>query len=171
MKLIESKTLGTAAASIEFTSIPQDATDLYFLFSFRSSTNVDYIGIAFNGSTSNFTFRQLTGDGSVAGSGSGSDNLLSATTVQSSYTANTFSNCSLYIPNYTSSNNKSFSMDTVLENNSTATQMTLKANLWSNTAAITSVTFTAQAGANFVAGSTASLYGITKGSDGIVTTS
>jgi hypothetical protein len=52
-------------------------------------------------------------------------------------TANTFGNTEFYIPNYTSSNYKSFSVDGVTENNATAA-FALYAGLWSNTAAITS---------------------------------
>ena len=77
------------------------------------------------------------------------------------FTASTFDSIDLYIPNYTSSNNKSFSVDSVAENNSaTVNQLDLIAGLWSQTAAITSITFTSYNAANFVANSTFSLYGL-----------
>jgi hypothetical protein len=44
-------------------------------------------------------------------------------------------------------------------------------SLWSSTAAITSLAFSDISAANYLAGSTISLYKITKGTDGIVTTS
>jgi hypothetical protein len=49
MKLIESKTLGTAASSIEFTSIPQTFTDLVVLVSSRQTgdSGGSQIGIRF----------------------------------------------------------------------------------------------------------------------------
>jgi hypothetical protein len=169
MTLIETKTLGTAAASIEFTSIPQDGTDLLFLFSLRSTADVDFVVLAMNASTANFTQRYLAGTGSNA-FGLTQTNALTAITNPSTTTANTFSNASFYIPNYAGSTNKSFSLDVIFENNATLGRQQIHAGLWSDTAAITSVSFTVGS-STFVTGSTISLYKITKGSDGIVTTS
>jgi hypothetical protein len=173
MKLIESKTLGTAAASIEFTSIPQDGTDLVVLVSSRSNGafTSSEIDIAFNGSSSNFTSRYLYGAGSGSGA-SATDTTLVGVSSAASNTADTFGNATIYIANYTGSTNKSISTDSVGESNATTAYMAIAATLWSQTAAITSLTLQMDNGVrNFVAGSTASLYKITKGSDGIVTTS
>jgi hypothetical protein len=173
MKLIESKTLGTAAASIEFTSIPQDATDLVLLISGRVATGGDdSTKITFNANASSYTSRWLTGNGSAASSGSEAGGVAGyANLVSSAATSNTFSNGTIYIPNYTGSTNKSYSGDAVGENNGTTAYQSIVAGLWSNTAAITSIKIEAYFGANLVAGSTISLYKITKGTDGIVTTS
>jgi len=170
MKLIESKTLATAAASIEFTSIPQDGTDLVALISGRQngSNNANYAVVSFNSNTSNFSSRYLQGDGSSRSSGTLArffGNIPGATS-----TSNTFGNIIFYVPNYAGSTNKSYSVDEVTENNATNAFQDIIAGLWTDTSAITSVTFTMSAD-NFVAGSTISLYKITKGSDGIVTTS
>ena len=176
MKLIESKTLGTAAASIEFTSIPQTFTDLVLLFNFRSNVDQTYTNIAlrFNSDTgSNYSMRMLYGEGS----GGGLSASQTTTSMQWVYstglqaTSNTFGNAQVYIPNYTGSTSKSVSMDSVSENNATQSIQALTAGLWSGTAAITSISMFTQAGPNLLAGSTASLYGVLKGSDGIVTTS
>jgi hypothetical protein len=172
MTLIESKTLGTAAASIEFTSIPQDGTDLVFLISARSDATTASGGgsgvLRPNGSSSNLSSRRLQGTGSATSS-------TTSTTViyridPSDYTASTFGNSSIYFPNYAGSTAKSFSVDAVNENNATEAVQQIVAGLWDNTAAITSMTFLPNSG-NFVSGTTISLYKITKGSDGIVTTS
>jgi hypothetical protein len=172
MKLIESKTLATAAASIEFTSIPQTYTDLVLKISVRQSSNngnpYTPITFALNSSASNKTSRYLLGEGGGTSSPNYTEFYL--WTASSLTTADTFSNNELYIPNYTGSTNKSISIDSVTENNATANMLAIGAALWSNTGAVTGVSFTALAG-NFVIGSTASLYGILKGSDGIVTTS
>jgi hypothetical protein len=169
MQLIETKTLGADAASIEFTSIPQDFTDLVVLISARNSSTSNFFRIEINGSSSNFTERALTSTGSAASSSTGSAGPFGRMSI-STNTANTFGNTQFYLPNYAGATNKSISVDAVSENNATEALMTLLAGLWSQTAAITSVLF--RTGANdFVAGSTFSLYGITKGSDGIVTTS
>jgi len=171
MQLIETKTLGAAAASIEFTSIPQDGTDLMFLCSLRNTNDIDYIGISINSSTSSFTQRGLSGTGSSIVNNNRTDNLFIGMTVNSSLTANTFTNSSVYVPNYTSSTNKSLSLDSVQENNATSSQLWITAALRSNTDAITAFGFIAEAGGNFAIGSTISLYKVTKGTDGIVTTS
>jgi len=172
MKLIESKTLGTAAASIEFTSIPQDGTDLVLLWAGRSSIDTIEWYLQFNGDTaSNYTVRNLRGSGSAVITAGGTyGGLLFNGLNASSQTANTFGNVQVYIPNYTGSTQKSVSGDEVEESNSNPAFQNIVAGRWTGTAAITSLTIT-NAGGNFVTGSTASLYKITKGSDGIVTTS
>jgi hypothetical protein len=172
MELIETKTLGTAAASIEFTSIPQDGTDLYVLASARASaTELAGGAILFlrpNGLSTNQTSRILSGSGSSVASFT--DPSILGRSNPNNFTANTFGNTSFYIPNYAGATNKSVSIDGATENNATFTRMEITAALWSSTAAITSLTFITLAG-NLEAGTTISLYKITKGSDGIVTTS
>jgi hypothetical protein len=170
MTLIETKTLGTAAASIEFTSIPQTFTDLVVLASLRGD-ETPFVSLRFNGSTSNFTNRQLSGEGSPVSSFARTDTFVGYIT-SPSQTANTFASHGLYISNYAGSTNKSFSIDYVTENNATTAFQGLVAGLWSDTSAITSIQFAIFGGpGNYVAGSTISLYGVLKGSDGIVTTS
>jgi hypothetical protein len=167
MKLIESKTLGTAQSTIVFTSIPQDGTDLIALLSLRNAEGTNTATLSFNtGGT--YTNRWLVGTGSSA---NGGDSRYDYVANQGTFTASTFGNSSIYIPNYTSSSTKSYSSDGVAENNATGTATVIFAGLWSGTDAITSITFTAGGGGNFAIGSIISLYKITKGSDGIVTTS
>ena len=167
MTLIETMTLASAAASIEFTSIPQDGTDLLILLSARGSETEAASGhiffLGFNGSTSNFAWRNLDGTGS-ARRGANAANSVITYVVPSGYTANTFSNNSLYIPNYTGSTYKSVSHDGVTENNATASYQAIQNLLWSNTAAITSISLDPPG--NFIAGTTVSLYKITAGTSG-----
>lgn len=168
LKLISTVEVGSGgAATIDFTSIPQTYTDLVLVTSARTTTNIASNGYYFlvkpNGSSSNGTFRTLYGTGSGVGSGGGSVIFVEANPTD--YTSNTFSNSSIYIPNYAGSTFKSISSDVVLENNGTATSMTIAAQLWSSTSAITSITLT-PGGGNFAQYSTASLYGIQKGSGG-----
>jgi hypothetical protein len=166
MTLIETKTLDTAQASIEFTSIPQDFTDLVLKVSGRTTGGAAAMLIAFNGSTSNFLARVVLGTGA---SKTGYSNAREAGTFNGSGdTSNTFNNTEIYIPNYTGSKNKTYSSDSVTENNATSAYQSITAGLWSNIAAITSLAISGSS--NLVAGSTISLYGILKGSDGIVTT-
>ena len=167
MTLIETKVLEATATSIEFTSIPTDFTDIFFLCSFRANNagETNDTTFLFNGSAP--TGRILFG----TGGGVGSSAAILAISSGNTTTANTFSNISLYIPNYTAETNKSFSVDSVFENNGTTGFGMIGAGLWSNTAAITTVRFTPASSASYMIGSSVSLYGVLKGSDGIVTTS
>jgi hypothetical protein len=166
MKLIETKTLGTAAASIEFTSIPQDGTDLVLFVSGRSSVSSADLYIAFNtGGT--YSVRYLLGNGSTVSSAAQSNGQIGILT---NATSNTFNSTQVYIPNYTSATPKSFSVEDVSENNGTTAYQSLWAGVWTGTASITSVLFSLSSG-NLAVGSTISLYKITKGTDGIVVVS
>lgn len=159
--LIASSTVGSGgAASIDFTSIPSTYTDLCLKLSLRTTKTGSGAGLfmSINGVTTNRTWRWLYGTGSVTGSGSGSDDMIGNLTAASA-TANTFSNADIYIPNYAGSTNKSISVDSVDENNATAAFSNLSAVLWSNTAAITSLSFTPEANL-FAQHSTAYLYGV-----------
>ena len=166
MKLIETKTLGTAAASIEFTSIPQTFTDLVIFGSLRGSAAANFSGTLIQLNAISPTGVRLEGNGSSAYSQTFPTFGIPANTA----TSNTFNNFVAYFPNYTSSANKSMSIDAVTENNTTESYLDIVAGIYSLTAAVTTILISSDSG-NFVANSTISLYGITKGSDGIVTTS
>jgi hypothetical protein len=163
--LLERTELNASAASITFSNIPQTGyTDLKIVFSIRTDNNSsNYLSafITFNGSSTGYSQRMLYGTGSSALSASGSGSYLdwSAYGSTTAATASTFGNGEIYIPNYTGSTNKSVSADSVSETNATNAITALTAGLWSNTAAITSITFTGNSG-NLMAGSTFSLYGI-----------
>lgn len=160
-KLAETTVGAGGSATITFNNIPQNYTDLVLKVSARVSSggaNNDDMGIKFNGSASSPTGRFLAGTGSSVASstwGSGWGGYANG----SGSTANTFSNTELYIPNYTSSNYKSFNVDAVTENNATQSYTNLTAELWSNVTAINSIALTPSVG-NFVQHSTATLYGI-----------
>lgn len=171
MTLIETKTLGSAQANIEFTSIPQDGTDLIVLLSDRMATaNDTSIYIEFNGSTTGYNMTRLGGTGSSIFSQAFSEQI-AASGQNANFTANTFGNDSIYIPNYTSSTSKTWSSDCVTENNATGAYSQIIAGLWSGTSAITSLLLKINGGSNLAAGTTVSLYKITKGSSGGVTVS
>ena len=156
-------TVGSGGASnIEFTSIPSTYTDVIVRVSLRMTDQVA-TALTFNNSTSGYSERLLYGNGSTAASANTSGSSLGwAYLVDTpAHTANTFSNCDIYIPNYAGSAYKSVSSDSVYENNATAAEQYLNAGLWSNTAAITSIKLASTSG-SFVQYSTASLYGIKK---------
>jgi hypothetical protein len=170
MKLIETKTLLSDTASIVFTSIPQDGTDLFVLATLRNTTNQIAVPLlmAPNSATSGGTRRVLLA--TTTGQSFSASDFESGVMPSATATANGFGNASIYIPNYTSSTAKSWSSDSVMPVSSGDGRIYFEANLWSGTGAITSLSFTSTSG-NFVTGSTISLYKITSGSDGIVTVS
>ena len=160
------------ASSISFTSIPSTYTDLLVVHSTRCTTVGLYGGgyqqglfVRFNSSTTSYTNRWIQAEGGSSVN-SGTDYFGSGTTygvlggtVPSDWTANTFGNGVLYIPNYTGSQNKSFSSDTVGENNGSFGTLAFNAGLWSNSSAITSISISMASG-NIAQYSTAYLYGV-----------
>jgi hypothetical protein len=166
MTLISAVTVGSGgASSIDFTSIPQTYTDLVILTSIRGNQDngITYL-LRFNNSTSGYSGKYLLKDSSEATPVSGNsqtDRLFLGVVGGATPTASTFSNDSIYIPNYTSSNNKSVSIDSAMENNSTMQWMSLSSGLWSNSSAITSITLYPNVNV-WIQHSTAYLYGIVK---------
>jgi hypothetical protein len=157
--LIASNTVGSGGtASVTFSSIAATYTDLVLKISTRTNRSAvtDGLEIRLNGSGTNHSGRRLTGDGSAAASSVS----VYGNTDGNTATASTFGNAEVYIPNYAGSNNKSFSMDTVSENNATANGMTLNANLWAQTTAVSSIQILMSDGTLFNQYSTFYLYGI-----------
>lgn len=159
--LIASNTVGSGgASSVTFSSIASTYTDLLVKMSARTTTGgPDNFLISFNGSSTNFSYRELTGNGTGTSSSSGTGGG-TALIDGSTQTASTFSSNDIYIPNYAGSNYKSFSADAVTESNATLSYAQLWASLWSNTAAITQISLTCAGGSNFAQYSTFYLYGI-----------
>ena len=163
---IASVTVGSGgAASIDFTSIPSTYTDLCVKLSVRTTragTDLDdEIRLEFNGSGGTaYSARMIEGNGSTVRSASDTSQAVigRGNAPTDNATASTFGSTEYYIPNYASSSNKSVSFDTTMENNATYSIMSLVAGLWSNSAAITSIKFTAVG--TFDQHSTATLYGI-----------
>lgn len=166
LKLISSVTVGAGgAASIDFTSIPSTYTDLCIELSSRASggTNSVNVLLRFNGDTgSNYSYKRIYGQATsaVSTNATGTSNISSAS-VGINDTASTFSNNSIYIPNYTGSNKKAYTVNGVAENNSAYSLLTIIAGLWTGTSAITSIKLFND-GFNMEQYSTAYLYGISK---------
>ena len=165
--LIEAKTLNTSTASVTFSSIPSTYTDIRIFISARGTAAYTYTNLKMqvgNGtvSTSGYSEKMVyTSNGTSAASFGQSAQAQSDLQYfpLATSTASTFSNNDIYIPNYTGSNAKSFSIDSVSEDNATAAVLALTAGLSSNTSAINIITFTPNTG-NFAQYSTFYLYGI-----------
>jgi hypothetical protein len=162
--LISSVTVGSGgAASIDFTSIPATYTDLALKLSTRSTStdparaSVLY-GFKFNNTATTYSGKTLRTQGTTVTSFGGA---FYGYTAASNFTASTFDNTDIYIPNYAGSQQKSLSIDNSDEQNSANYDsiLALIAGLWDGTGAINQITLTLGYG-NFAQYSTAYLYGI-----------
>jgi hypothetical protein len=162
--LLASNTVGSGGvSSVTFSSIPQTGyTDLVVKVSARSTGALtrDQLDIKFNGSTANRSQYFTYGIPGVVNASGSDTNFVGGYFSGASSTSNAFGSDEIYIPNYTSSNYKTYSADGVSETNTADNGMMFVGGLWSNTAAITSITFSANSAGNFVQYSTFYLYGI-----------
>lgn len=156
------------SANITFSSIAGTYTDLALFISGRNEANNILTTISLNNVTTNRTIRRFLANNNSASTNTGDPEAL-AFLVPSSISG-PFSNCMIYIPNYSGNTAKSLYADVVTEHNGTAAWMMMATGLWDSTAAITSIKIEASGG-DIAEYSSATLYGITKGSSGGVTVS
>jgi len=168
MTKLATVTVGAGGSStIDFTNIPQTYTDLKLVLSARS-TQTDFevtdVNVSFNGVTTNQSERNLRAYPTTNVTSQNRTDIILGNMPSSINTASTFANSELYIANYASANNKSMGVDGVSPSNTNSSLywwINMGANLWSNTAAITSITLRANNGNwNFAQHTTATLYGI-----------
>ena len=171
---IAKSVLVSDTAAVTFSSIPATYTDLVVLCTVRgdatyTTNNGTSMYMRINSSsTAEYSLTRLYGVSTTVGSDRvNTANADTALTIygsvnQSTETANTFSNCEIYIPNYAGSTYKAVSDTAVVETNGVAGYKTAQAGIWLNTAAITSLTFTYtyNAASKFLTGSSFYLYGI-----------
>jgi hypothetical protein len=157
---IATTTLSSAAASIDFSSIPSTYTDLIISFVVNTtSTSATAVRMYYNLSTTAvYSYTKLIGDGSAASSQSSTsqalivlaNNATTSTTVPTFYQVNIF--------NYAGSTYKTaLSVASADKNGTGATESTV--SLWSNTTAINAIRLNVS-GNTFGIGSTATLYGV-----------
>lgn len=177
MKLIEHVEIGPAGlTSIDFLDIPQDFTDLHVKFSIRGTQGSTHDVVYFKCNSvaigsGNYYSRRLEGNGSAANSYTDSAGCIGLVTGASS-TANTFGNGDLYIPNYTSNSSyKSMSINTVGEYGGNPIYQDIVAGIFQRNDPVTSLSLMNGSSSYFVQYSSASLYGILAGSDGITVVS
>jgi hypothetical protein len=166
---IASTTVESPVANVTFSSIPSGYTDLLIRMSTRTTENPgpSALGLQINGASTSLNAIALRGNGAVATSftlaaTSGGFARYSGQSGQANdTTTNTFSSQEIYIPNYTSANFKSMSLDSVTENNGTTAYAELNAILWSSTSAITSLAVNVYGGGGSLnTNSTFTLYGV-----------
>lgn len=161
--LIESQTLVSSAASVTLGNggtIPQTYKALRVVISARGDNGGTFVygTVQINGNNNGFTYRELRGTGSTVSSVSGSNGYNFGAS-GSTATASTFGSLVVDFPNYAGSTNKPYTVDWISETNGTTAIQSLVAGLWSNTSAITSLTFTLD-GASYATYSTLTLYGL-----------
>ena len=155
---IASQTLGSAAASITFSSIPSTYTDLVLIYG-GAGTAAGQIDLRVgNGSVdagNNYSTTILYGDGTSAGSLRYSN----AAQANIGYTDASQTNNITHLMNYANTT----TYKTILSRGSQpATSANARVSLWRSTSAINIITIYAGAGSGgtFIAGSTFTLYGI-----------
>ena len=156
---------GATAATINFTSIPATYTDLCILASFRLDTApaINTIKMEINSDTTgtNYTSIWLEGNGSTIDNNIRPTITAVTSTNSGGSTANTFGNLQMYFPNYANTSYyKSFSIESVGENNATAALNGLYAGLYESNSVISSISLASYNAGNFVQYSSATLYGI-----------
>lgn len=167
MKLLSTITVGAGGAStIDFTSIPQTATDICFLFSLRTSESAiqTSLRILVNGVTTGYSNRYIAGQNNSVINGTASTSIFGGWVNGASTTSGTFGNGTVYFPNYSSSVIKGASVDSSIADNANNGILYFAGGSTGSTNAITSVSFAPGTSTSFVQGSTVSLYTYTKGS-------
>ena len=155
---IETVEVASPVSSVTFSNIPQGYTDLIIEMSGRSTSGIDQ-NLEFNGSTANLSAKYLLGSGTSLSTGTTGSTIPLASNNQSSFTANTFGNLRIYIPDYKSSNHKSISADGTTENLAAESYIIMVSGQWANTGAITSIKLVPQS-SSYAANTTITLYGV-----------
>lgn len=156
---------GSSTATVTFSNIPTTYTDFVVRFTGRSANAGSarrQVYMTINSTTANYSRTRIYTQASVAYSDRNSNQteMQIGSMPAGTATSNTFGSGEVYIPNYLAATNKPLGTFVVQENNNTDTEIHGVAGLWSNTAAITSISFAIGPGDNWVDGSTFHLYGI-----------
>jgi hypothetical protein len=153
---IATTTLGSAAASYTFSSIPSTYTDLVVLIQSIDSNNATPQMQFNNDTATNYSNTSLYGNGTSAESGRNSntasiylDDQLTASTTNPSITI-------INVQNY--ANTTTYKTAILRDNRNGGTMANV--GLWRSNAAINRIDFTRGGGGTFNAGSTFTLYGI-----------
>ena len=154
---IATQTLGSAAATVTLSSIPATYTDLVLVISAQGASGASSaINAYYNTDTaSNYSYTQLSGDGSSASSVQNS----SSTRMRLGWSAvsSAFAPIIVSIQNYSNTTTYKTSLSRI---NDAAAISGAVVNLWRSTAAVNQIVLNLNSGANFNTGSTFTLYGI-----------
>jgi hypothetical protein len=150
---IATTTLGSAAASVTFSTIPGTYTDLVIVFNGVSTAASFIKRIKFNGDTgANYSATALYGTGSSAASARYSESWLDV--------VNAGTNDAMTIIHIMNYSNTTTNKTYLSRHSSAAASTEAVVGLWRSTAAITSVLIEGNSGNQFASGCVFTLYGI-----------
>ena len=156
-EVISTQTLGSAAASVTFSSIPQTYTDLVLVAHPLCTAANDYMKVNINSDTgSNYSQTSLYGNGGSALSGRVSNSTFAY--LSWLYIGTNPSVIVVNFQNYT--NTTTFKTFIFRDSSSTHPGTASVVSLWRSTSAISYLTIARTGGGNFDTGSTFTLYGI-----------
>lgn len=169
-ELIAKVSLTSSTANIVFSNIPQTYDELILRFSGRSDGNSNWASVGFNSDTSTSTnwigkYIRLYNQGNISQDVSdGTYAFQRYGNTASGYIADGFSNGEWRILGYTSTSLKKsiYGFSTINQNITTSTnnQTFIQVSEYTSNAAITTLSMFSHSGTNFVANSTAYLYGL-----------
>jgi hypothetical protein len=160
-------TLGSAAASIDFTSIAEDWSHLMLALYLRGDTAATTVNllVRINGdSGGSYDYQRLTGNAGTAGAAEafGQTSALMGVIPANTAGANVFGGGLILVPHYAQAANQKYLLSFFgykIGNVSTNLDVAIRSGFWRNANAITQITLLPSAG-NFVTGSRATLYGM-----------
>jgi hypothetical protein len=162
---IASITVGTASATVVFSSIPATYTDLILVMQPAANVDDENIGLRFNGDTgSNYSYTRI-GANATAGTFSSSrvSNFTRINTTEATGTSTNLGNLVItaHIMNYANATTYKTALARSGQQGGTYNGVEEFVGLWRNTAAINSVTVMQGGTRTFSTGSTFNLYGVT----------
>lgn len=160
-ELITKETVGTAVASVVFSSIPQTYTDLFLVCAARTSraATSDNLIVRFNSDTSAiYSSTNVFVDNAISTARSANDTSCFWSYIPSaSQNGNTYGSAVMNIMNYS---NTTTYPTTLCKSANTNAQVEYTTNVYRSLAAISTLTMLSGTGSNIAVGSTFTLYGI-----------
>jgi len=154
---IATNTLGSAAASVTFSSISGAYTDIILVCNPITAVTTGQIAIRLNGDTgTNYSRTILWGNGTAAGSYRNANENYAYT----GYYTNLWTNPTTVIFNINNYSNATTNKTILGRSSNVAEASMASANLWRSTAAVTSIELTISGGSSYSTGSMFTLYGI-----------
>jgi hypothetical protein len=155
---IATTTLGSAASSVTFSSIPSTYTDLVLIIQYQSAANC-VANITFNNDTAtNYSTTYLNGNGTTAASARGSNEAAIGTVWSGANFNGKLGQVKIQVQNYANTTTYKTALS---RTDSAGGEATATVGLWRSTAAINRIDITGTSGATYSTGSTFTLYGIT----------
>ena len=153
---IQSNTLGSAQATVTFSTISGSYTDLVVICNFGASSSAEDFIIRFNSDTgSNYSFTNMRGNGTTTASDRGTSSIRIAADLAGVSTTLQAIDI-IQVMNYS---NTTTYKTALIRANDAGKSAEATVGLWRNTAAITSITLAMTSG-NLLSGSSFTVYGI-----------